>query len=185
MFHADVHLVSPKGRARIWLLKVAAAAFTMLGTAFAAGDAEAEIRDLTMRYAESYSERDATAVAEMFTEDALFVAPDGTRLDGREEIEAMFRIHFDSGSLPLSMTVLETVVLGDTAYALTTYAALDDDGDPLVEGYGLAIWVRVDGTWMWHRKVANVVVPEVDEAGSGCAPSTRHRADVVTVAACS
>lgn len=184
MSHHEAHDVGTHARAPIWILSLAAAVATMLGTAHATADDEAEIRDLTQQYAEAYSQRDAAAVAEMFTEDALFVAPDGTRLDGRDDIESMFRDHFDSGSLPLSMGVIEAVVFGDIAYSLTTYAGLGGDGEPLVEGYGLSIWIQVDGAWMWHRNVANVIVSEPDETGSGCTPSTQPGSGVVAIVAC-
>jgi uncharacterized protein (TIGR02246 family) len=186
MFHLHdaARTAHAKCLARIWAVALATATVTLVGAAYAEANDEAAIIDLMQQYAASYSERDAAAVAELFTEQALFIAPDGTRLDGRQEIEAMFRVHFDSGSLPLVITPLETVVIDDTAYVLNTYAALGDDGEPIIEGYGMTIWLRVDSEWLWHRNVANVIVSEPNQSGSSCVSSPQPGTDVIAVAAC-
>jgi uncharacterized protein (TIGR02246 family) len=124
-------------------------------------DDGAVIADLLQQYARSYTTGDAEAVAALFTEDAVFIAPDGEVLEGHEEILASFRDHFES-SVPLSMDVIEVVVVGDTAYGTIRYAA-GPEGDVVVEGYGLSVWSRVDGSWWWHRGVANLIAPEPDE----------------------
>lgn len=124
-------------------------------------DDGAEINGLLEQYAEFYTTGDAEAVAALFTEDAVFIAPDGVVLNGNHEILASFQEHFEA-SLPLSMDVIEVVVVGDTAYSTIRYAAGPED-EVVVEGYGLSVWSRVDGAWLWHRGVANVIAPEPDE----------------------
>lgn len=46
--------------------------------------------------------------------------------------------------LALDITPLETVVLYGPAYVLNAFTGLGDDGEPLIAGYGMTIWVRVD-----------------------------------------
>ena len=55
------------------------------------GDAKAlgEFGEFTQRRDEAYSKNDAAAVAALFTEDALFVAPDGM-FSGRQAIEKKY-----------------------------------------------------------------------------------------------
>src|SRR5258708_12564044 len=48
-----------------------------------------ELRAFTMKHVEIYNKHDATALAELFTEDAVMVAPEGLIL-GRQAIEKKY-----------------------------------------------------------------------------------------------
>ena len=146
------------------LFSLVATMVLSLGFVLAQADDEATIRGLTEQYAEFYTARDAEAVAQLFTEDALFIGPDGQLLEGRQEILAFFQEHFEE-SLPLSMEVIETVVVNDTASSTNRYAVTGPEGETVVEGYGISIWIRIEGEWRWHRSIANVILPEPEENG--------------------
>jgi uncharacterized protein (TIGR02246 family) len=149
-------------RVQMTLFALVVTVMLSLGVALAQTDDEATIRGLMEQYAEFYTAGDAEAVAQLFTEDALFIAPDGQLFEGRQAILAFFQEHFED-SLPLSMEVIEVAVANDTAYSTSRYAVIGPEGDTVVEGYGLSIWNRVDGEWRWHRSVTNVILPEPEE----------------------
>ena len=146
--------------ARVVLLTVAAAAMALVGITFAQEGDEATIRALTQQYVEAYNARDAESLVQLFAEDIVFVAPDGTRMDGRDTMLAMFSEYFAGVSPHLSILDIETVAHGDVAYSLQAYEGIDDDGETVVAGFGLAIWQRIDGEWLWYRNVSNVILPE-------------------------
>ena len=152
--------------ARVLILTVAAAAMAMVGITFAQESDEGTIRALTQRYAEAYTARDAAALVEVFAEDAIFIAPDGTRMDGRDTILAMFSEYFTGDTPRLTIRDIETVAHGDVAYSLQAYEGIGADGETVVEGFGLAVWRQIDGEWSWFRNVANVILPEPVVNGS-------------------
>ena len=152
-------------RTRQTLFSLVATMVLSLGFVLAQADDKAAIRGLMeQQFAEFYTARDAEAVAQLFTEDALFIGPDGQLLEGRQEILAFFQEHFEE-SLPLSMEVIETVVVNDTASSTNRYVVTGPEGATVVEGYGLSIWNRIDGEWRWHRSIANVILPGPEENG--------------------
>ena len=144
------------------LFTLAATAMLSLGFVMAQADDEATIRGLIEQYAEFYTGRDAEAVAQLFTEDAIFIGPAGQVIEGRPAILASFQEHLED-SLPLSKEVIEIVVANDTAYSTSTVLVMDPDGETVVGGYSLSIWNRIDGEWMWHRSVNNMILPEPEE----------------------
>ena len=150
-------------RAHMKLCSLLATGLLALGGGLAQADNEAAIRGLQEQFDHYYTEGDYEGVAQLFTEDAVFIGATGQAVEGRDEILAFFHAHFADGSLQMTTEVIETVVLNDTAYSTNAWEGLDADGNIIVQGYSLSIWKRLDGEWKWHRNVANVVLPEPEE----------------------
>ena len=147
------------------LFTLVATAMLSLGFVLAQADDKAAIRGLMeQQFAEFYTARDAEAVAQLFTEDALFIAPAGQLFEGRQEILAGFQEALEDG-LPISIEVIEVVVANDTAHSINSYVVTGPEGETVVEGYGISIWNRIDGEWRWHRSVNNMILPEPEENG--------------------
>jgi ketosteroid isomerase-like protein len=153
-------------RFRIHTPLVATATMILLGVALAQQQDEASVSMVLQQYAEAYSAGDAAAVADLFTDDAVFVTPDGRLFEGRATILALFQDHLAAGALQLAVEDVETVVQDDWAYAMTSWSGSDDDGTIVVGGYGLVILTLVGDEWKWHRHVANVILPDPEENGS-------------------
>ena len=153
-------------RFRISTPLIATATMIVIGAALAQPEDEASIRLVIQQYAESYSAGDAEGVTDLFTDDAVFVTPDGRLFEGRPTILEFFEDHFAGGALQLSVEDLETVVYAELAHSVTRWSATDEEGNVVVGGYGLVIFALVDGEWKWHWQVSNVILPDPDENGS-------------------
>ena len=144
------------------LFSLVATMVLSLGFVLAQADDEATIRAQLEQFEGYYTARNAEAIAQLFTEDALFIAPAGQLVEGRQEILDGFQEALEDG-LPISIEVIEVVVANNTAHSINSYVVTGPDGETVVEGYGLSIWNRIDGEWMWHRSVNNMILPEPEE----------------------
>ena len=104
---------------------------------------------------------DAAVIAAPYTDGAVFVAIDGNCVQGRGEIEKMYRARFEHSGLASSTKIdsRKLVVDGDLAYE-SGYAeiGLVIEGKQSVKGGRyLTVWQRqADGEWKILR---NVVLP--------------------------
>jgi len=81
----------------------------------------AKIDDVYRRFSEAYKKLDAEAVTNLYTDEALYLAPGSNVERGREKILTTFSSFFNSvktsgGSLTISFRILERRVSGDLAY---------------------------------------------------------------------
>ncbi len=64
----------------------------------------------------------------------------------------------DAGLTEVSIEVLETEVLNDTAYATGSYTFRDDEGETVAEGYLMAILTPISFCpkigWRWKKRMA-------------------------------
>jgi uncharacterized protein (TIGR02246 family) len=96
---------------------------------------------------------DATAVARLFTDDAVLLAPDGTLAKTRPAVETKLRqILSQTKYLSGGFTVESLDVEGDQAIEVAGFAWVRKMGDaaptPLQKGHALGVWKRgADGTW--------------------------------------
>ncbi len=85
-----------------------------------------KIDDIYRRFSEAYRKLDAEAVTNLYTDDALYLAPDSDIERGREKISAIFSGFFNSvktsgGSLTISFQILERRVSDDLGYDVGIY----------------------------------------------------------------
>lgn len=108
------------------------------------------IRDLACRYAHYVWQRDASAVAELFTEDGLMETPDLPTLTGRGEIvESYEKIFSDMDLYPFVHNHVVDLD-GETATG-TCYLDLrsrTDEHHIMAAGYYQDRYRRVDGHWL-------------------------------------
>jgi uncharacterized protein (TIGR02246 family) len=130
-----------------------------------AGSPDADLRDAVRKanteWAEAMKTGDAAVIAAPYTDGAVFVLTDGKCLQGRADIEQLYRDGFQKGGLA-SATKIETKSLvrdGDLAYE-SGYAEVGvvRQGKPVTRGSRyLTVWqAQADGAWKILR---NVVLP--------------------------
>lgn len=109
-----------------------------------------EIRDLANRYAHYVWQRDASAVADLFTDDGLMQTPDLPDLNGRREIlENYTKIFSDIDLYPYVHNHVVDLE-GDSATG-TCYLDLrsrNDEHHIMAAGYYEDRYRRVDGRWL-------------------------------------
>ena len=97
---------------------------------------------------------DAKAIANLYTEDALVMAPGSAATSGRQAIAAFWQGSIDSGTTGLTLETTETESAGDLAYELGNVRLVAKDGTTSEARY-VVVWKRIDGKWMLHRDIWN------------------------------
>ena len=113
-------------------------------------------------FMEVFSTRDAEAMADLYTEDAILLAPDLPPFEGREGIIAFMQSGFDSGLSAIDLETVEVVGHGYMAHELGIYTLYATVGEETVfagQGYYQVIWKRERGQWKLHRDVITTSTP--------------------------
>jgi ketosteroid isomerase-like protein len=117
-----------------------------------------QIDDLAMKYADAANKNDATAIASLFTEDGVFVTPEGI-LSGREAIEAAYQELFKAN--PVSDVAIKSVEIhgaGNLAWAFGQFSNNIEHGN-----WG-AVDERKGDTWSIRMLTYNVTPPPATPA---------------------
>jgi uncharacterized protein (TIGR02246 family) len=99
-----------------------------------------QVRALAAKYDEAFNRNDATAVAALYTDEAVFKTPNGT-FTGREAIEGLYRkLYFEGDHAKNDVTVVDEVVaVGNEVRVTGTWS-------DTFEGIGT---IHADGTYSW------------------------------------
>ena len=107
----------------------------------------------------SLNSKDAAGVASHYAEDASVLPPNGTRVDGRQNIQKFWQGIIDYGVSDLKLTTVEVVESGDFAFEQGAFTykmpgkdskSVDGSGKPIV------IWKKAQGgNWMLYRDIWN------------------------------
>ena len=115
-----------------------------------------------MKYEDAFNEKDATALAALFTEDALLVAPEGL-FSGRQAIEERYSDLFQRSHLTSFFGVRDQLnALGDELWAAGKWWSLlqSGKGPVTVGGYWAEIYVREGDSWKIRLAIFNVTPTE-------------------------
>lgn len=94
----------------------------------------------------AFNAADPAAVASFYADDAVLMAPDGTRVEGRTAIEAHLRSILSASGLRMSVTPNESSVVGPQGFVTGTYAIWLQDVQ-VGSGDFVEIWKHVGGEW--------------------------------------
>jgi uncharacterized protein (TIGR02246 family) len=128
-----------------------------LGSVIVAQDTAADeeaIRQLDERYGEAWNNRDAKALAQLFTEDADVIDVDGEAVTGHMAIEENFveefssrpegaRLDFEAVSIRF---IRPTIAVADGAWAITGLP--EAEGGPPAQGLYTTVYIMKDGQWL-------------------------------------
>lgn len=152
------------------LVALAVTALALLApTAFAQQDDEGAITSTRQQWQEAYNAGDVTSLADLYTEDAALYDADGRVAEGRDAIRAHLEqetAEANGGRPQVALEPIEMLVDGDTAYDLGRYTLTSAAGEA-AEGHYLVILRRVDGEWLIHRQIANLILPEGEMGAPG------------------
>lgn len=109
-------------------------------------------------FSAAYNAADADRVAAFFADDAVTLPPNRPMTKGRAAIEATLRRNFEHDPARMTVTPLESAVVGDRAYEAGTREMQWASGTILQEKY-VRIWHRVGqdwriAYWIWNRDTA-------------------------------
>ena len=112
-----------------------------------------QIEALASRYAEAANRHDAAAIAALFTEEGVFVTPEGI-VSGRPAIEKLYRDTFSAAAV--SDTAIKTTELhavGDLVWAVGQWR------NNTQQGHWGAVDERRGGAWQIRMLTYNVTTP--------------------------
>jgi len=121
----------------------------------------AAIKATAETFSLAVSSEDFTALAELFTEEAVLMPPNLPRIQGKEAVQAWFEANPPTTEI---LTIEEIVGCGDLAFVCGTYSqtiALEGVPSP-VHNIGKYIEIRrkqEDGSWLIARAIFNSDLP--------------------------
>jgi uncharacterized protein (TIGR02246 family) len=124
-------------------------------------DASAEdaIEAANERFMEAFGEGDAEAIATLYTDDAVLLAPHLEPLEGREAVADYMRGAIEQGLTELDLETTEVMQHDDMAVEVGEYALFAGDRRA-DQGKYLVVWKRDEDTWMLHRDMMNTSIPQ-------------------------
>jgi ketosteroid isomerase-like protein len=126
----------------------------------AQGDAESAAGGLTERWSELFNEGDYGALANLYTEDAVFSNGAGL-FEGRAAIREHFASTATGEGSAIRITSDEVINFDDAVYAMGTYVVTAPDGSTtLMQGAWMSIAKLVDGERKIHRHLSNIWLTE-------------------------
>jgi uncharacterized protein (TIGR02246 family) len=120
---------------------------------------------LSGTWQEAYNAQDLDALAELYTEDAVLMPPNGERMRGHAAMRALTTSYLEAGAVRIETPPPDAYgLLGDTAWAEGTYRFFREDGSPLDVGKYLAVYRYEDGAWkmqhhMWSSDLPPMPAP--------------------------
>jgi len=121
--------------------------------------ARAGIEAGNAKFGEAFQRGDASAVAALYTEDAMLFPPDSEIIKGRKAIGEFWKKTHDSGVKSAKLTTLDVGTGGDVAYETgTVVLTVQPEGKPASTASAkyVVVWKRqADGSWQLHRDIWN------------------------------
>jgi uncharacterized protein (TIGR02246 family) len=119
-------------------------------------DADTAIRAGSQAWAAAWNAGDAKALAALYTEDAIVMAPGGEPAQGRTAIMEAFQAAIEEAAGAQNKTMTkEVMAMGDWAIELGGFVTDAASGSHLDHGPFIAVWKKVDGKWLIHRDIWN------------------------------
>lgn len=130
----------------------------LVATSARGDDVRAAIDAANAKMVADYAAGDSKALAQAYTEDALMLPPDATRVVGYSAIEALWKSWIDAGIKNLTLKSTDVDSNGDLAYEVGEFTlqvpfksqnSSADEGNPsTASGNYLVVWKRgADGVW--------------------------------------
>lgn len=123
------------------------------------GDIRAAIEAANNRFEEALGRGDATALADLYTPNAMVFPANTDIVKGKEAIKNLFQGLISSGVKGITLTTVEVDRFGDTANEVGKYILKDGNGKEVDNGKYVVIWKRVRGQWKLHRDIFNTSMP--------------------------
>ncbi|MEW6271389.1 MAG: SgcJ/EcaC family oxidoreductase [Thermodesulfobacteriota bacterium] len=122
-------------------------------------EARAAIEAANARFSEAFARGDASALAAMYTPDAIVLPPDSEMIRGNDAIGQFWKATRDSGVRSAVLTTVDVGRSGDVAYEAGNVSLTIDPagGEPTTAAAKyVVVWKReADGSWKLHRDIWN------------------------------
>jgi len=147
------------------------AAVLFIGAPARADDVRDAIEAANAKMVADYAAGDAKALALAYTDDAMMLPPDATRVVGHAAIEVLWKSWIDAGIKNLTLKSTDIEISGDLAYEageLALQMPVKGGNPSPATGTYLFVWKRgVDGVWRVKVDTWNGPVPAEAKSSSG------------------
>lgn len=129
-----------------------------------AQDLEATANEIADAYKQAFNEQSAEGIAELYADDAVVLAPNADRAQGKAAVAQRHATQFEqAGAKNLDLTVDETRQVGDAIYQSGTYSMTVNgpNGEMPVAGDWLVLAEPgADGNYVITRHIYNIDMPQ-------------------------
>ena len=108
-------------------------------------------------FMEAIKNGDATALANLYTEDGQILPQGGDLYTGKEAIQKFWANALENKKNTITLKTAEVGGMGKTVYEVGEYefTTLVEDVKTISNGKYIVIWKKVDGNWLMHRDMWN------------------------------
>ena len=140
-------------------IAVAAAALLLVGGIVQGqGKTDPLLNKMAVEWAAAYNAKDAAKLVGLYTEDAVFMAPNLPMAKGRAALEAHFKGEFQQGYTNLKLMPMESAISGSQAFEAGT-ATVTAPGGRTENGKYLVVFKQVGGAWKIAYDINNADQP--------------------------
>lgn len=122
-------------------------------------DATAGIAAGNQKMVDCVANKDAKACGDIFTDDAVYLAPFMAAIEGSEAIGAAWGVEMEAGMAELELNTIEIDAFHATAIERGDYVVNGPEGEHLDHGKYIVIWKKTDDGWKAHRDIFNSDMP--------------------------
>jgi ketosteroid isomerase-like protein len=151
-----------KNSTRFFLSLVCALTLAACGQNSSAPDAAADAAALATAaggWEKAYNEKDADAMASLYTEDGQLLPPGAGELTGRDAIRAYFANDIEKQWAKISIRSDSSGIGGDWAWRSGSWSV---ETTPIVTGKYAEVWRRTADGWRLHKDIWNLDSPPND-----------------------
>ena len=141
---------------------IAIALLTLAACATTTGDAESNIRQNTSNFSTLVNRGDSAAIADLYSEDAMFMAPNAPATRGRANIRQAWAGMLGSLHPEVTLTTDSVTQSGDLAVEVGRYQfGMTPAGGATTRDNGkyVVVWKRINGKWQIANDIFNSDMP--------------------------
>ncbi|RNI21783.1 YybH family protein [Rufibacter latericius] len=114
-----------------------------------------EIKRLCSKFTDIYNSGDATALAALYTPNAVLMPAGFETAQGREAIAQFWKGAMEAGIKSIILDTIEVENLEQTAIELGHYTLKGEDGQAIDKGKYMVVWKRDNGDWKLQKDIWN------------------------------
>jgi uncharacterized protein (TIGR02246 family) len=113
------------------------------------------LASLGQQFAAAFKARDAAALADFYSADALVLPPNAELVRGRDGARGLWEHVFTLGVSEVRLDILEVDEHGDLAIEVGRATLFAEGGAVVDEGKYVVVWRKDTGAWKMHRDIWN------------------------------
>lgn len=137
-----------------------------------AADVRGAVDASNRQFMDAFARGDAARIATLYADDAQLLPPGNMPVQGRAQIELLWRGVLALPVKEMHLTTVEFTVHGEDASEIGRYTLVGNDGRELDAGKYIVLWKKGAGGWKLHRDMWNSNAPVVTAPPSAPPDST-------------